>query len=188
MKNMRVFCQITGLIELEQTSQWDKARILLIQKWEHNKSAEHTLRLISECWYVLVMWELIENTNKGYDDFIHTLQKSTRFGCRNYTHDATFLCIVGYMISLMPHLFVRENSQMNYSQTEIYGKELLYRAKVLEKNNILIDTLYSGFQKYTTERPQTETEKLKPVLHEYFPGNSAIELYFKEILKNENKE
>ena len=189
-----VFAVIDGLSELENDLKWEKARAMLYNLWEQDReNIELFLRLFSECWYLLCEWEVEEGT-KGlsWDAFQNTLIECTTYGLEHFNQDIRFLWIGGYMISMFPYLFYRDERDEDksgalYLKWESKGMEMLGQA-VKQKPCDISTVLYLGSfprneMSTTTEEVYREaTRSVCQHLNEYFPGISTIEQYFKEIL------
>jgi hypothetical protein len=174
------FINVANLSDLEKRGSWDDAKKLLYELWLSNKDdAELAIRLGTECWYVLVEWELIENDNLCYESFNNTLREVTNYGLKRFKEDNKFLSIFGYMITTFPFLFGEDESY------EELGKSMLKNAYIKNPTNLITKTLYLGstsnIQEYILAIRET-VEKYD--LNQLFKDSTAIEVYFKEVIFN----
>lgn len=187
-----VFAVIDGLSELENDLKWEEARALLYNLWDQDReNIELFLRLFSECWYLLCEWEVEEGT-KGlsWDAFRDTLIECTTYGLEHFNQDIRFLWLGGYMISMFPYLFYRDESDEDksgalYLKWESKGNEMSEKAARQEPNNLLAKLNFVGSYQFVTANGNDEyletKKRLAPFLGKYFPGDTIIEEYFREI-------
>ena len=182
-RTMRVFIELADLLELERAERWDDARKLLYDLWNSDKgNVKKLCRLIAECWYVLIEWDCcIQNQQLNYDTFQQTLMKAMEYGLSNCHDDATFLWMAGYTLSLSPHLFCKNGNDAAYAAWEQRGKRLLQSAVQLEPDNLIAKVFYLGTQTISEEY-LTLKAQVAPCLEQLFPGDSAVEVYFKDVL------
>ena len=180
---MNGFIEVQGLLELEQSEDWDNARVLLYSLWENDKDNVNKLcRVISECWYVLTEWDCcISNKNLSYDDFKNTLINVTEYGLAYFSDNEKFLWMTGYMISLFPYLFYKDDIDDLYSQWEQRGKEMLLHSNQIAPDNLISKVLYLGTLNNSDDYLTTKLQ-LAPLLTNIFQGQTVIEEYFKDIL------
>lgn len=194
LSDMRVFPIIEGLEELEKKEKWEEARVILYDLWSADKeNLDFFMRLSSECWFLVAEWEVEKTNGLDWEVFQDTLIECMTYGIEvpRFYENTYFLCIVGYMITLLPELcFNEKTKQGTFSETflkwEAHGREML--AKAVKQDPIdLVMALYLGFfhknelneemkKKYVEAR-----ESVRKHIGKYFPGNSAIEQYFKEV-------
>jgi len=170
---------------MEHSEQWEAIRQMLFDQWQKDKSNfEVLIRLASECWLVLTEWDCcINNENLVFEKFKNNLIDTCIYGLKHFETKTEFLCVFGYMISLFPYFFYYGESDGRYSLWEKRGKEMLERAHQNAPNDLLTKVLFLG----STDREReyrTEKSKLEFLLSELFPGDSAIEQYFKDVLTN----
>jgi len=185
---MRYFNDYELLSNLEKQGKWESARELLYDDWIADiNNGERLVRLISECWYILSEWDtgLISDTGLSFQVVQNTLFESVEFGITNLSSDSRFLCITGYMISLFPYLFYVNDSNHNtdvlYVEWEQRGSDMLQKAYQINPNDKVAEALNLG--KSIGLAKYNEAKKaLKPDLQHLFPGDTAIEMYFKDIL------
>ena len=180
---MRIFIELADLLELERAERWGEARKLLYDLWNGDKgNVKKLCRLIAECWYVLIEWDCcIQNQRLSYDIFQQTLITSMQYGLSSCHCDVTFLWMAGYMISLSPQLFCENGSDVACAAWEQRGKHLLQLAVQLEPDNLIARVFYLGTQAISEEY-LTLKAQVVPCLKRLFPGDSAVELYFKDVL------
>jgi len=177
------FSDVDSLAELESHEKWEEARCLLQKMWESDRlNSKKLIRLLSECWHVLSLWDCCIKTEElSYNVFQSTLIEYTEFGLRNFENDPYFLSVTGYMISLFPYLFYELGECDRYKEWENKGKEMLLKSKKLNPDDAIANILYLGttpdFAKYNEAK-----FSIAPSLVGYFPGETAIEIYFRDIL------
>lgn len=180
---MRVFIEVYGLLELEQAGKWEEAKDILYDLWRNDKyNIDKLCRLISECWYVLSLWEIVTKKDESsFHSFKLPLLEATRFGLVHFNSHPQFLWMVGYMISLFPYLFYEEDQDSLYEDWERTGKKMLrYSTQIMPEDSIA-KVLYLGTERESAQYI-SEKNKLFPQLNDFFPGYTAIEEYFKDVL------
>ena len=112
-----------------------------------------------------------------------TLIECTEFGLKNLMDNPKFLRIAGYMISLFPHLFYKNlihDSDLLYTQWEQKGINMLQMSCELNPSDKVSVILNKGV---TTNLVNDDIIKLTQAeLQSIFPGETSIELYFKDVL------
>lgn len=182
---MSCFIDVEGLIELEKQEKWEDARQLLYNEWASDKlNSGKLLWLLSESWYVLSLWDsCIDTEGLSYKKLKNTVCECTEFGLQKFQDDMSFLCIVGYMASILPYLFYGDEAGDLYSEWEQKGRDMLLRATRVATDNLISKVLYLGSQG-TSEEYLTAKIQLRPMLGDIFVGHTAIEEYFRDILSN----
>lgn len=182
---MRLFPEAEELVVLERQGKWEEARALLYSRWSADqRDAGKLYRLLSECWYVLAEWGCcIRDAETRAEQFQKTLMEVTRYGMAHFYDDASFLWMAGYMICLFPHLFYEGTSGELFPAWEKRGKGMLARSVQMDPDNLLSKVLYLGARPDASEAYALTKKQLAPYLHAVFPGNTAIEVYFRDVLK-----
>jgi len=179
MKSIIPIFKINHELEvLEQNEEWDKARELLYNEWNTDKSdLEKLLRVGTECWYVLTYWERIKSDGLCREMFSITLTEMKNCGDIRFRTSDSFLWVFGYMISLFPYWF--NDFDGDIYRWEDHGKCMIRQAVQLQPENIIAKMLclVEGSAEY-----ERACVGVRDILSDYFPGNSAIEKYFKEVL------
>jgi len=180
---MSYFVEVSGLEDLEKQEKWEEARSLLDDGWRDDKlNSDKLLRLLSECWYVLSLWDCCINTEKlSAQAFKDTLIECMSFGLSNFGNAPRFLCVAGDMASMLPYLFYNSGSGDLFAEWEQKGIEMLRKSSVLDPNDLLAKTLYLGTSAHSPEYAEAK-KRLSSQLSSLFPGETAIELYYKDIL------
>jgi len=180
---MSYFINIDGLVELEQQERWEEARELLYKIWESDKlNSGKLIRLLSECWQVLSLWDCcIKNESLSFQVFQDTLIECTKFGLKNFNDDSRFLCVTGYMISILPYLFVVQGTEALYTEWEQKGVDMLSRAYELDPNDKVAEILNLGRTSEFFEYNKA-LESITPELTTLFPWETYVDVYFKDIL------
>jgi len=181
------FENVENLHELEQNEQWEVIRKSLYEQWLGQKDNLGILvRLALECWLVMSDWDCcINNEGLNYELFKSNLMDSYVYGLAHFGDNEKFLCLFGYMMSLFPYFFYLNNDKNSekYLIYENKGKSMLEKAYRNFSNNPLAKVLFLGSIDQTKECDKAKM-RLKLSLSSLFPGDTAIEKYFKEILSN----
>jgi hypothetical protein len=179
------FGLVENLHKMEQSEQWEAIRKLLYEKWITDKSnLKALIRLASECWLIMTDWDCcINNEGLDYELFKRNLMESCSYGLEHFDDDEKILCLFGYMMSLFPGFFYSNNDLTGqaYLDYENKGKSMLEKAYNNYPDNPLVRVLFLGLADETKKYNDAKIE-LKPHLSSLFPGETAIEQYFKEIL------
>ena len=193
MSGVAVFLEVKGLSELESAEKWEEARAMLYKLWNADReNIDLFLRLFSECWYVLCEWNaVVDAEGLSWETFQDTLVECTMYGLDHFGGDTRFLWMGGYMIGLFPYLFYRgegldqKDWDALYLKWESKGNEMSEKAARQEPNNLLARFNFVGSYQFVTANGNDEyleaKKRLVPLLDKYFPGNTAIEEYFKDI-------
>jgi len=183
---MKIFNEDKYLEQLEKEEKWKDIKKYLYEKWKNNKEdIDTTLRLGTECWNILEMWDYcINNDGLNYEDFQDALIEVTEYGLKHFTDNIKFLTVVGYMTNMLPYLFYKENKEEYFTEWENKGRSMLQKAYHLSQNNILAKVLFYGSINDVMKGNEAK-EEIKPILADLFPGNTSIEQYFREMLLRE---
>ena len=188
-----VFVEVKGLLELERAEKWEEARALLYELWNADReNVDLFLRVFSECWYVLCEWDaVVDAKGLSWDIFQDTLIECTTYGLAHFGGDSRFLWVGGYMIKTFPYLFYRgegpdkENIAALNSKWESKGTEMSDKAARQEPNNLMAKLYSVGSYQFTVANGKDEyleiKKRLVPLLGKYFPGDTAIEEYFRDM-------
>jgi hypothetical protein len=178
------FVDVDGLEELERAEKWDDARRLLLGIWEADSDDVAKLcRVFSECWYVLVEWDCcIDTDGLDPDEFKRTLIRVTTCGMARFGRDYRFLWLAGYMISLFPYLFFGGNSDALFLEWEKKGRDMMSLATDIRPGDAIARAVYLGSGKASRAYARAKSQP-RPVLSHTFPGNTAIEEYFRDVLR-----
>lgn len=181
---MAYFQNIEGLHSLEEQEKWEDIRCLLYSRWKDNQSCcDRLIRLFSECWYVLALWDCKINTEGlSYQRFQRTLLECAEYGMEKHMACTKFLCIAGYMIHTLPHLFCTDDSDAAYDSWEKAGREMLDRAAISNPNDPAAKILNLGLSADSAAYRAAKRE-LSAEIFSLFSGNTVVELYFNNILK-----
>lgn len=180
---MQIFCSVSGLSNLECANLWDDARKLLYDKWsKHKDNLDYLCRIMSECWFFLSQpVNCSTHPNDTNLQFKKTLSEVTEYGMSQFADNPKFLWLAGYMIQMFPSHFCLKGNSGEFLEWEQRGENMLYRATQLEPSNLIAQTLYWG-TKSSSPLYSSFQLLLVPRLNELFPGQTAIEEYFREIL------
>ena len=170
---------------MEEGEQWEAARETLHHQWISDKnSVGRLLRLASECWLVLTDWDCcIKNEGLNYELFKTNLIDCCSYGLEHFADNESILCLFGYMMSLFPHLFCpsAEPNGGEYLAHESKGRSMLERAYRTYPDSLLAKVLFLGSSGGGEEYDKAK-KTLKPLVASLFPGDTAVERYFSEIL------
>jgi len=187
---MRYFMDVGVLADLENQGQWEAARALLYKMWVNDKmNSEKLIRLLSECWHILLELERNEiiDPDISYSAVQGVLIEIVEFGMENLMNDSRFLCVAGYMISLFPYYFyISDGNTENdnqYTAWEQKGIDMLRRSAEINPSDSVARVLSLGSINSSDKSLYEKAKKAVEVEINYlFPGDTAIELYFKNIL------
>lgn len=179
---MSVFIPVEGLLNLEQSHKWNEAITLLHNYWLTDQSNSRVAcRLIAECWYVLSNWDLYAKEDMSFDFIKNIMIYTTQYGLDHYK-DVDFLWVVGYMMALFPFLFHNEQQETTDAFCQSKGKSLLKKASKIDPNNKIANLLYIGAQEDSFAEYKSRRSCLNEVVENAFPGATAVEQYFREIV------
>jgi len=176
---------VENLCEMEKGERWEAVRKLLYEQWVGDKNnLESLIRLASECWLIMTDWDCcINNEGLNYELFKSNLMDSCSYGLEHFGDNEKILCLFGYMMSLFPYFFYSNDDPNGeeYLVCESKGKSMLEKAYRNFPDNQLAKVLFFGSIDQTKKYDEAKM-MLKPSLSSLFPGDTAIEQYFKEIL------
>lgn len=188
-----VFLEVKGLSGLERAEKWEEARAMLYELWNADReNIDLFLRLFSECWYVLCEWDaVVKSECLSWETFQGTLVECTMYGLDHFDGDTRFLWMGGYMIGLFPYLFYRgegidqKDWDALYLKWEAKSNEMSKKAARQEPNNLLAKLNVVGSYQFIVANGKDEyletKKRLVPLLGKYFPGDTAIEEYFRDM-------
>ena len=178
MKSMRIFEDVPGLVELELAERWEEAIDLLYQRWLDDKNNVSKLCMVLfECWCVMIDPKF--NESARFLAYQEKLNEVTKYGIEYCSSDLKFLWVAGYCISLFPFLFYCNDK--GKSEWDHRGEEMLLQATNIDPDNLIARVFYHGCFSDHSEYLWTKVQ-LMPMLKDLFPGSTAIERYFREIL------
>lgn len=177
------FVEIAELELLEQNEHWGKAIDLLYKLWQNDKmNSANMCRVIAECWYVMAEWDCSINKDElDYQSIKKILIETTIYGLENNVSDVNFLSFGGYMILMFPYFFYEGNDSSFYDLWENRGKEMLLSAVCDYPDNLIAKVFLLGTKESSNTYIEAKNE-LADRLEEYFPNNTAVEQYFKDVL------
>ena len=103
------------------------------------------LRVLSECWHVLVDWYCcIKNDGLSYEAFKDTLIECMTYGLTHFGRDPRFLLLAGYMISMFPYLFYDDPDPRGVLglEWESKGKDMLALAYRQNPDNLMAKVMH----------------------------------------------
>lgn len=178
-----VLLHVPELPALEADDQWKKAALLLRTKWQ--KAPDDLgllLRLISECWYVLSLWDCcIPEREKDEALFASALREGMDYGDARFLQNSDYLLLTGYCLAIRPDLFVRDPLGRDYEKIEAEGHARVKRATELAPESPVAQVLYSGFVNDWAAYRLVQQRNAAQLLALPW-GDSAVERYFLEIL------
>ena len=182
---MSYFINVENLFDLEKQEKWEDARKLLYKLWEGDKfNCDKLIRLFSECWYVLSLWDCcLSKENISFQAFQNTLIECIEFGFENFMNNSRFLCIAGYMISTLPHLFLLKGMDSSYIEWEQKGIDMLRKSNEIDPNDRISEILNLGM-KFDFDRYNKVKRLFILDLNDSLLNETAIEVYFKNVLGN----
>ncbi len=170
------------LIQFEQENKWKEAVQYLRNEWQQKPmDVMKLIRLIGECWYIMVMWDCcIPIGSVSFEECESTLFKAIDFGKNHFQDNAKYLCIIGYIYTLTPYLFLKYDSD-NETIIEQKGRNFLCSAKALLPQDPICSILHSGFFN-DIEQHRILQQELLPALKRLQWDNSVVSQYFYNIL------
>ena len=183
---MLPFLKVKGLEELERNEMWDAAIETLYDNWKADEyNVQKLCRVLAECWYVMSEYSAEFSVEKI--KFLKAILIETyQFGMIHFVSNQNFLWLAGYMSSMFPFYFYCEKVEDLYSKIENEGIHMLLVSTQIEPQNLLFKVLYLGTLGFSEEYDLAR-HQLMPKLNTIFAGASAIERYFKEVLKCTDK-
>ena len=157
---------------LESTNDWENVYLYLINlDYIHRTDTPVYLRGLTSNWYALSEANL---TDSHFEAFYSLFLRGVHHGRQNLYNDYRFLTLLGYMVSVSPHLFP---NQLN-------ATALLKQAEKLSNHNLFVHLLYLGSIGSSQTLPQYEAVKseFSQSSYNWLVGNSAFERYFREVL------
>lgn len=156
--------------------------------WEKDKCVSNTILLIKEIWYVLSFWTQIATSKLEYEDLKKILLFSNEYGRKHYFNNYEFLFFSGYMMSVLPYLFITDNSENEYVQIEENGNKMIEKAYEINCNEwskLIMLRIYSG-NKVREKINEYKINKIKKIIklnNKYLPENSLFNIYLNETIK-----
>lgn len=178
-----MFCKVEGLDVFEKNDQWDEAVELLYQIWKEDQTnAAALVRLLCECWYILMLWDCcMPINNLSFDSLEAMIVETVEYGHEHFEDNANFLCLLGYMLIISPFLFSSCPSLKEGVPVEEIGMKLLNLAVKREPDNPIYRILLSGFSSNCTEHVSMQRQ-YHAFIEEQLHDDTAVSNYFKHIL------
>ena len=130
---------------------------------------------------MLAHWDHIDNRQLDYDETRSLLIEVTDLTRSQHNSVADFLWVFGYMMSLFPRFFMSSNDDFLVREQD--GRNMLGMAHALQPENPIIKKLYLGsVNRVDTVEYKNACIDAYECLSSCFPGASASEEYFREIL------
>ncbi len=185
---MRQFVAVDGLAQLEKEGNWARCVSLLQEKWEKDPQDKGAaLRLMSECWYILLNLDFTIDAEKVDDEKIRALLlKVTKYAIAHMRDDYDMLYLCGYMISLLTQVYCEEDTDEEFKSWEKTGLAMLERAYLKNPEDPRAAAFYFGALPWQTKRYEENCERLSIIAKDLFGGDSAVEAYFLDILKKDD--
>lgn len=177
-----VFSWVSGLNELEQSGKWFEAIELLKSKTDRNNPVFSTYSILAaECWLVLSDWNFYSIGNKTDFDRIRWELNDAFEVCKiNFSEMPNYNFLFGYFISMFPEFFEMDDNQT--INGTIIGNQMLKTAYEKDPEQLIYELFYRGTM--NNDRKYKECRKrIKKLTNFYFPNNTAIEEYFRSVLK-----
>ena len=137
---------IDELVNLEENQLWEDARELLHRMHQANPANMNLLvRLLFECWYVLVMWDCcMPRAALDEREFQRCLLEEAGAHLPSFHADPKALAAAGYMICIAPWLFLDPTNLFlggDYEECKAAGQRMMDEAYRLRPDDPWIMTL-----------------------------------------------
>ena len=166
--------QDSTLEKLESLCEWDSTIAYCKRVFNEDGNCNNLVRLMSQAWFLCAYIEQLppnnghgENIISADENFIewtNILSNTLRLGTRKYENELSFLCISDHMMITLPEFFVSRS--LDYNSVYMTGQKYLMRAQQIHAR---VGKIFSNLGNYSDTA----------LLHELFPGNSQVEIYFK---------
>jgi hypothetical protein len=175
---MEVFKINQQLERFELHQDWEGARKLVYDNWISDKNdLEKLLRVGTECWYVITFWDRITTENLFKENFARNLIEAKNHGISVFSSSDQFNWIFGYMINLFPYWFYDFDGDIY--KWEKLGKNMIRLACKLNPENAIAKMLSISEKNKEYKKVR---QKVSANINQYFPGNTVIECYFRNVL------
>ncbi len=176
---------------LEKENRWKTAVDIVLQQWMARPNDLNCLLCAgTQLWYTLLVMDdnRIDPCPEDNIEIVpdmqlkNSLMNVTRYGFKHFGDDPVFNVYFGYMISLMPFLFLDYNG--DYLGWEAKGSEMIKRSYSLDPDSPFTRALYHGL-KCCDENMQYD-DACKELWSKITPtqwGDSEVQKYFFFILK-----
>lgn len=164
----------------EKRGEWEET-ISYLKSLVHSDNTDKSIffRYAAQCWYVLTFWDCFMPKEKLSRSFFEMNMKSAyRIAKKYYWNDSNCLWLFGYFmcINQTDFLFIDKN----ILEIEQMGNNLIIKAYSFDINNPLSEIMYLA-DNGTKQDYKNAVEKAKSSITEKFPGDSAVDCYFREI-------
>lgn len=178
-----MFKKIEKLVQLEENEDWQGAVNELYCDWLANPNdADILIRLIAECWYVMMLWDCCMPTEiLDYAVFRKYMYEAITHGNIIHSTLPAYLSILGYMMVQTPYLFVENNNDEATRQTEKEGYDMLQRAVGISPSNVLCQLLLSGFSSDRSKHHKLQQRYVAELNHISWDA-TAVSQYFHHII------
>ena len=165
------------LLQIEEKEQWPKAIKWLKTQNEHCCNMISLLHYIGEIWYVLMLWDCcISHEGLEYGDLTGRLKHEIAHNIVKIRNNAIIEAYIGYMIWITPHLLIGfTKGADSYEDCSRIGIKMMADARMKAPNNIIVQIL-------TSSSPDLERKKYAHDLHTLHFGQSALGVYFRDII------
>lgn len=179
-----------SISQLEKNNRWKTVVDIVFEQWSANQSDLNALLCAgTQLWYTLLIMDYIQNNPVPPENveiascvqLQNNLTKVTRYGFQHFTENSAFNAYFGYMISVMPYLFLDYNG--DYLGWQEKGKEMMRHSYELNPNSPFTKAMY--YEKTAYEKGTRFFEACKEIWEKITPeqwGDSAVQQYFFRIL------
>lgn len=181
-----------NVVDLEKSSRWREAAILLYQQWcAEPQNVTYLLCAGLELWYTLVVLQH-ENMRNMFnpkhvlvtDDLQEMLAEVAKHGEEYFSTNTMYNCYFGYMIKTMPYFFGDFDGE--YDRRVEIGESMIQKAYRLDPSNLLAKAFSFNTDEYGRNSPFYEAcRELWSVSTQRW-GDSAVQRYFFDILWGED--
>ena len=168
--------------ELEHQNKWNEVFELLHIEWEEDKTnINNFLCLGTEIWFILVFYERLRIKIIDKNLLYEKLKELKNYGFEKFENQKYFNAIFGYMIKVMPYLFIDDGTAVSYDEWQKKGEEMIRKAYLKEKSNPFFAALYFC-SIYDEEKMKDSCRLFTQVKNEFFSEDEEVGAYFIRIL------
>lgn len=181
-----------AILELEKTSHWVEASMLLYERWQlEPQNIAHLLCAGLEAWYGLVAIQhenmktmFVSKRTISTDVLQDILSDVAAYGRRYFSGHTMFNCYFGYMMMTMPHSFGDFDGA--YDEWVEKGRAMIQKACELDPGNLVAKAFASNGDEYGRNSPYYRACKELWTTNTEKWGSSAVQNYFFNILWGED--
>lgn len=186
------------VFDFEKKQRWNTVINYLFDKWKNDPYCLNNLLCIgTELWYVILemdYWNnspttLPKNIELVSDKYLQNkLMEVTRWGFDNFADSPLFNAVFGYLIKVMPYLFIDYNG--DYVGWREKGINMIKRSYEIDNSCLVIRALYCELTVQPEEQSVNDKfmDSCKALWETITPedwGKTAVQRYFFYILNGD---